>query len=31
MLIAPPLIDQIIDNVIDLDPEYQRGKQLLVQ
>ena len=26
MLITRPLTDQIIDNTIDLDPEYQRGK-----
>lgn len=26
MLIARALTDQIIDNAIDLDPEYQRGK-----
>jgi hypothetical protein len=31
MLSARPLTDQIIDNAIDLDPEYQRGKCLLVE
>jgi hypothetical protein len=31
MLIARTLTDQIIDNAIDLDPEYQRGKRLLVE
>jgi hypothetical protein len=25
------LADQIIDNVIDLDPEYQRGESLVLQ
>ena len=31
MLTARPLTDQIIDNAIDLDPEYQRGECLLVE
>ena len=31
MLSARPPTDQIIDNAIDLDPEYQRGRCLLVE